>query len=209
MSDPQPPLTETVARIDELCAQLGKTREEVLNLPHLSYMTGLSESEIRTLLSGDSLPEPDPDAMVRQRVRFLYETRRGDKTESQQIHEIAAAIKQTPVWVRKLVAGDSKPNIHVGADLARFYRVPSSFLTDPPADALSRELQPEVLRLEIEADPGKTLADLGVRGITGRSAHLSEKGNLVELAQWVVELTAELGAATTELQRKVKTEEGR
>jgi hypothetical protein len=192
-----------------LCARLGKSREEELDLPHLSYMTGLPEAEIRTLLSGDTLPDPDPDVMVRQRVRFLYETRRGEKTEPQQIHEIAAAIKQTPVWVRKLVAGDSKPNIHVGADLARFYGVPSSFLTDPPAEALSRELQPLVLQLEIQADPGKKLADLGVRGITGRSAHLREKGNLVELAQWVAELTAELGAATTELQRKVNTEEGR
>lgn len=191
MNDPYPPLSETLNKIERLCRSLGRHLDEVLSVTRLSQGTGLTETNIRTLLNGGELPPEDPETMVRQRVRFLYEAYTGEDGQPKDVRDIAAAIGQTPVWVRKLVAGDAKPNLVVGHALCRYYRVAPSFLTDPPADALNRELQPVLLDLEIESDPAQALRDLNVRSISGRSPDMT-KPNLVDLVRMVANIAEEL-----------------
>lgn len=191
VNDPYPPLTETLSRIRHLCRSLGRQMDAVLDVAHLSTATGLTEDEVRTLLDGGELPAEDPETMVRQRVRFLYERHTGDDGQPRDVRDIAAAIGQTPVWVRKLVAGEAKPNLVRGHALCRYYGVAASFLTDSPTDALNRELQPVLLDLEIEADPEQVLRELNVRSITGRSPMMG-KPNLTDLARMVANIAQEL-----------------
>ncbi|MBB4902613.1 hypothetical protein [Streptomyces griseomycini] len=186
----------------------GKPLDEVLNTARLSQATGVTETDVRTLLDGGEPPTEDPDAMVRRRVRFLYETHTGDDGQPKDVRDIAAAIGQTTVWVRRLVAGDAKPNLVVGHALCKYYGVAPGFLTDSPADALNRELQPVVFDLEVQADPEKTLADLGVRSISGRSP-MMEKQNWVALAQMVASMAEELRSVNTKLDRLQNSEGGR
>ncbi|MFG3132910.1 hypothetical protein ACGFZU_35080 [Streptomyces tendae] len=205
MSDPESPLAQTLARIDELCTVTGKVRDELLNVESLARATGLSPTEVQLLLLGGTPPELDPDVRVRMRVRLLYE--RDDET-SREIRDIAAGIGQTTTWTKKLVEGDAKPNLVVGHRLAKYYGVAPTFLTDPPAEALNRELQPILVDLEIEADPGKTLADLGLRHIARRNPHM-EQPNLVELAKMVAGIVNDLNKVTTTLQQLQEPEENR
>jgi hypothetical protein len=198
VNEPYPPLSETLARIDHLCRSLHKSRDDVLDVTRLSSLTGLTETDVQTLLAGGTIDNVEPEVMVRERVRFLFERySHGDLGE---IPKIAQAINQTTTWTKKLVAGQAKPNIFVGAALCRHYGVDSDFLTDLPDDALKRELKKVLFDLEVEADPGKTLADLGVHHISRRSP----LGNpdLQALAKMVANIiTNDLKAVTERLDR--------
>ncbi|CAL9326772.1 hypothetical protein [Streptomyces sp. SudanB91_2054] len=209
MSDPYPPLPETLARIRELSEVCGKPVDETLDAARLSFLTGVTEQDVRTLLAGGTAPAADLDVMVRDRVRFLYETRTDGKGNPRDIRDIAAAIEQTTTWTKKLVSGDAKPNILVGAALTKYYDVASSFLTDPPADAVNRELQPTLFDLQVATDPSKALRDLGVVHIAGRSPHLQEAPNLTELARMVASIASDLNQVNTQLQRMQNPEENR
>ncbi|MFM9629762.1 MULTISPECIES: hypothetical protein [Streptomyces] len=200
MSAPYPALSATLDRIRELIAICNKSHDEVLNVRRLSHLAGLSKSDVEILLAGGVPPETDPDVMVRDRVRFLYETHIGANGRRREIPSIAAGIGQTPTWTKKLVAGEAKPNILVGAQLADFYDVSPSFFTDLPAKALDRELQSILFDLEIEADPGRTLQELGVRHISGRSRSMN-KGELAELAKMVANITDELTQVKNQMER--------
>ncbi|MGQ4464660.1 hypothetical protein ACN6LC_003766 [Streptomyces violaceoruber] len=167
MNEPYPPLAETLARIDELCRVLRKSREDVLDVARLSRLTGLTGTVVELLLAGGSAGPVEPEAMVRERVRFLFEHySRGDLN---QVPTLATVIQQTPTWTKKLVLGQAKPNIFVGAALCKHYGVDSNFLTDSPDDALKRELKQILFDLELEADPSKTLAELGVVHVSRRA----------------------------------------
>ncbi|MFE1206362.1 hypothetical protein ACFW5V_32265 [Streptomyces sp. NPDC058762] len=209
MSDPYPPLPETLARIRELSEACGKPIDEVLNAARLSHATGVAEPDVQTLLAGGATPDIDLDVMVRDRVRFLYETRTDGEGNSRDIRDIAAAIDQTTTWTKKLVTGDAKPNILVGAALTKYYDVASSFLTDPPADAVNRELQPILFDLQVSTDPGKALRDLGVVHIAGRSPQLHEPTNLTELAKMVASIASDLKEVNNQLERMQNPGENR
>ncbi|MFF0698407.1 hypothetical protein ACFYU4_37955 [Streptomyces tendae] len=208
MSDPYPPLSETLARIRELSAASGKPVDDALSAARLSYVTGVTEQDVQTLLDGGTTPAVDPDVMVRDRVRFLYETR-ADAGNPRDIRDLAAAIDQTTTWTKKLVAGEAKPNILVGAALTKYYDVAGTFLTDSPADAVTRELQPILFDLQVATDPGKALKDLGVVHIAGRSPHLQEPANLTELAKMVASIASDLNQVNTQLQRMQNPGENR
>ncbi|MDI3102000.1 hypothetical protein QJ054_33740 [Streptomyces sp. AN-3] len=173
----------------------------MLDVTALSRATGLAEEEVRTLLDGGELPVPDEEleAMVRQRVQFLYETNTGADGQPQDLRELAAELGQTTTWVKKLVAGEAKPNLVVGHALCRHYRVAASFLTDRPEEALNRELQPVLLDLEIEADPEQALRDLNVRSISGRSA-MPEKLDMSDLARMVANIAQDLDVVMKRLE---------
>ncbi|MCG8971855.1 hypothetical protein [Streptomyces sp. CL12-4] len=184
-------MSETLSRIRELAAECGKPLGEVLNVARLSYVTGVSELDVQTLLDGGTVPEPEPEPMVRERVRFLYEHHKTEAGERRDQADIAAAIAQTTTWTKRLVEGLAKPNILVGAKLTQFYGVAPTFLTDSPADAVNRELQQVLFDLQVEADPSKALADLGVRHISGRSPQMNEP-SLAELAKMVANIASDL-----------------
>lgn len=197
-----------INRIDELCAATGQSRDAVLSVERLSLLTGLSEGDVQTLLSGGTVPVPDMDAMVRQRVCFLHKKHTVGGTP-RDIREIATAIGQTTTWTKKLVAGEAKPNIVVGAHLAKFYGVPPGFLTDLPLEALQRELARILVDLEAQANPSRALDALGVVHIAGRTQHPGKELNLVELARMVADISSELETVRTTLQRLSNPEEKR
>ncbi|MFI5990323.1 hypothetical protein ACIBAC_00515 [Streptomyces sp. NPDC051362] len=205
MSDPIPPLRQTLARIADLRVACGRDPDTCPDVAQLSYDTGVSEEDVRILLE-DGEPVPvDPDTRVRDRVRFLYETRT-EAGEPHDIHTLAAAIEATPTWTRKLVAGDAKPSIVAGHQLARHYGVAATFLTDSPVDAVNRELQAVVFDLEVEADPERKLKDLGVAHIAGRTAGWDRAG-LAEVVKMVADIQAGLNKVTGIVAAQMTAEE--
>ncbi|MGW6795664.1 hypothetical protein [Streptomyces chartreusis] len=191
MSDSARTLPETLARIEELMAQSGRPRDEVLNVRELSHATGLYESEVDLLLAGGHLDEEDQEVLVRQRVRFLYEQYKGPNHGPRDVREIAAAIGQTPTWTKKLVEGTAKPSLVSGSRLTKYYEVAATFLTDTADEALNRELQSVLFSLEVEADPGKTLKEMGVLHLSSRSPALG-KQDLAALAKMVASIHVNL-----------------
>ncbi|MFF8932360.1 hypothetical protein ACF1AO_34415 [Streptomyces longwoodensis] len=184
MSEPSPSLSETLARIDGLCRTLRRSRAEVLNAVDLSRRTGLTPTVVELLLVGGSVDTPEEEAMVRDRVVFLFETRSGG--DLNKVSAIARQIGATPTWTKKLVLGQAKPSLIAGAKLCRYYGVDSDFLTDSPEDALKRELRKTLFDLEVEADPGKALQEMGVSHVTRRSS-LGDP-NLAALARMVASI---------------------
>ncbi|MFJ4788597.1 hypothetical protein [Streptomyces sp. NPDC088794] len=191
MSEPNASLRETLARIDELIARSGRRRQEALNFRRLSLATGLNESEVELLLAGGTLEEEDSDDMVRQRVRFLYERHTGPDGGPRDIRDIAAALAQTTTWTRKLAEGKAKPSLVTGSRLTKYYGVAPTFLTDAPDDALNRELQSVLFDLEVHVDPAKTLREMGVVHMSGRSPLMS-KPDLESLARMVASLSTDI-----------------
>ncbi|MFJ3365791.1 hypothetical protein [Streptomyces anthocyanicus] len=206
MNEPYSPLAETLVRVDELCRALRKSRKDVLDVRSLSRATGLTETVVELLLAGGSAGTVEPEAMVRERVRFLFENySRGDLN---QVPVLATVIQQTPTWTKKLVLGQAKPNIFVGAALCKHYGVDSDFLTDFPEDALQRELKKILFDLELEADPSKTLAELGVVHVSRRAAHGDP--DYTALAKMVADIVqAELRPVTHRLDRLELPEDDR
>ncbi|MCT9105246.1 hypothetical protein [Streptomyces mirabilis] len=198
-----------MARIKELCTRLGKPLENVLHVPRLARTTGLTTAEVQTLLSGNVPLEVDPDIIVRQRVRFLYEAHTGDDGQPRDIHEIAASIKQTPTWTKRLVQGEAKPNLVVGHALCKFYGVETSFLTDSSAEALSRELRNIRIDLEVEADPQQALRTLGVVHISARNTEQFKDMQLASVAKMVAKITDDLDGVKDKLERMGYAEDDR
>ncbi|MFC9931862.1 hypothetical protein [Streptomyces sp. NPDC127190] len=200
MTEPQPTIEELLRSVEELCVVSGKSADDVLDVTALSLTTGLTEADVRTLLAGGAPAEVKADVMVRDRVRFLYERHTTADGTPQDIHDIAAAIDQTTTWTRKLVAGEAKPNIIVGAALCKAYGVPADFLTAQPADALRRELRRIVFDLKVETNPGQVLADLNVRSVNGRRSSYN-KPELAQLAKLVASIVSDLDTVRGELKR--------
>ncbi|MGW1363037.1 hypothetical protein ACWCQP_37215 [Streptomyces chartreusis] len=206
MSDSARTLPETLARIEELIPESGRPRHEVLNVRELSHATGLYESEVELLLAGGNLKEEeDQEALVRQRVRFLYEQHTGANNGPREITEIAAAIGATPTWTKKLTEGTAKPSLISGRRLTKYYEVAATFLTDTAEEALNRELQPVLFDLEVEADPGKTLKEMGVLHLSSRSPVLG-KQDLAALAKMVASISTDLDAVKRVLAEKTDPE---
>ncbi|MFJ5534697.1 hypothetical protein [Streptomyces sp. NPDC093261] len=205
MSEPYSPLHRTLARIEELRELCDLDRDDVLDMARLSYQTGIPEDGVRALLAGEELSDQDAEARVRHRVTFLYESRKSRQGASFDIREIAAGIGATTAWTRKLVAGEAKPSIVTGHDLAKFYGVPAGFLTDSPADALNRELQQVLFDLEIRADPEKKLKDLGVAHIAGRTSEWS-RDQLVEVTKMVASIAKDLQRVASTVARMEQEE---
>ncbi|MCD9875656.1 hypothetical protein [Streptomyces guryensis] len=209
VSEPYPPLAETVARIADLCRASGKSLDKELGVARLSRAAGVIESDVETLLAGGTPPEPDTDVMVRDRVRFLYRTHTNADGKPRDIHDIAAAIRQTTTWTRKLVSGEAKPNLVVGHALCKYYGVALGFLTDPPADALKRELQISRFNLEVEVDPEQALRELGVMHMTSRNPNGFERSQLAAIAKMVTSITSDLDMVKLQLNRLGTPEDGR
>ncbi|MFF8730129.1 hypothetical protein ACF073_27160 [Streptomyces sp. NPDC015171] len=199
MSQPHPTLGELLRTVEELCSDSGKNPDEVLDAAELSRATGVPETDVQTLLAGGTPADVKPDTMVRDRVRFLCNQHAAADGSVKDINEIASAIEQTPTWTKKLVAGEAKPNIIVGAALCKLYGVSPNFLTDQPAEALRRELRRIAFDLKAEANPAQVLADLDVRHISGRSNY--SKPELAQLARLVASIVTDLDTVQSGLKR--------
>ncbi|MFI6565983.1 hypothetical protein [Streptomyces sp. NPDC050534] len=209
MSEPRQPLLNALARIGELCVVLGKSREDVLDVPRLARAAGVTAREVETLFDGEIPPDEDPDRLVRRRVRLLYEAHPGGNGKPRDIREIAAAINSTTTWAKKLVHGQASPNIHVGSALCKFYEVDKGFLTDSPAEALLRELRHILFDLEVEADPEQALRNLGVVHISGRNPNQFRYEELTALTRMVAEVASTLDGVKDKLARMGYAEDER
>ncbi|MDT0433888.1 MULTISPECIES: hypothetical protein [Streptomyces] len=208
MNDTPRTLRSVLNRIEELIAAGGHPREDVLDVARLSHATGLSRPVVELLLAGGTPPGERPEDMVRRRVRFLYETRTRPEDRVRVVKEIAEATGTTETWVRKLMAGESKPSITAGPVLTRHYGVAATFLTDSPEEALLRELQLVRVDLEAETDPGKVLRELGVVHMSGRGAGAS-RSDLAALARMVADMSRNLDAVRAAVDNLTTDPEGR
>ncbi|MER5222915.1 hypothetical protein [Streptomyces flaveus] len=179
MSESFTPLQETLARIAE--------QGLVLDVKDLSRKTPwISAEDIQTLLDGEELTDEDVDTRIRERVQFLCSRRLAkdgkgydDKEAVNALaKDIASGIGVSVVWARQLVLGEKMPSMVHGHQLTRYFGVPDGFLTETPAAALNRTLQPH-----LQHDPDTSgnlddpLADLksrfGLVGLARRGEPLS------------------------------------
>ncbi|MFD7554225.1 helix-turn-helix domain-containing protein [Streptomyces sp. NPDC059835] len=149
MSDGYDDLAETVRTVELLLSQTGLDRDSALPLQELSFHTSFSQEDLQTLLAGERLPEPESfDHEVVRRIKYLQATRLnetegpGGTLESRRYShaQIARACNMTPAWLSNLLGKPKAPNLDHSAQLAAFFNVPVTFLTDPPAAALNRVL---------------------------------------------------------------------
>ncbi|MEU3602660.1 helix-turn-helix transcriptional regulator [Streptomyces sp. NPDC006798] len=139
--------------IATLLPQTGLDRASAYSLRDLAYETSLSEADLRALLDGKRIPEPDFDAEVQRRIRFLtetrlheYETADGDRRQRLYTRgEIAAGCGITAAWLSQLLTKPKIPKLEHSKALADFFAVPVEFLTDEPPRALARVLNGTVI----------------------------------------------------------------
>ncbi|MBN3932118.1 hypothetical protein IQ279_21245 [Streptomyces verrucosisporus] len=181
------PLDEVLERLDALSESRGLTRDDILDLGELSAATGLGTREIRTLLRGGRVRERKVGETAPRRVNFLYERllRESGRRPADVVGEVSARLGVTGAWARSLLQGGKCPNVPHLAALADYFGVSLTFFTDPPRDALTRELLPVVGRLESESagmgleDPLAALVgEHGARAIAARGG-----GSTLTIAQ--------------------------
>ncbi|MFE7072649.1 hypothetical protein ACFU96_21460 [Streptomyces sp. NPDC057620] len=181
MSESLAPLQETLARIAE--------QGLVLDAEDLSRTTGISSAkDVRALLNGKDLADDDIDTRIRERVQLLCRrclSENGKDYDDKDAvtalaKDIAGGIGVSIVWARQLVLGEKTPSMKHGHQLTRYFGVPDGFLTETPAAALNRALQPYLqIEHKIEADLDDPLAALkerfGLVGVARRGEPLSRE----------------------------------
>ncbi|MFD9190300.1 hypothetical protein ACFWCA_18980 [Streptomyces phaeochromogenes] len=181
MSESLAPLHETLARIAE--------QGLALDTKELSRRTGISSVEdIQTLLAGKELADGDVDVRIRERLRLLCSRRLAKASKDHNdkdavnalVRDIASSIGVSTVWARHLVFGEKTPSMKHGHRLTDYFGEPDGFLTETPAAALNRALQPYLqTEKKAEADLDDPLADLkerfGLVGVARRGEPLSRE----------------------------------
>ncbi|MEU3727553.1 hypothetical protein [Streptomyces sp. NPDC031705] len=175
-----PPLSlaTTLARIRALAAERQLDVDEILDPESLSERTGVPVEVTAALLRGEQSAGPaseETGETVRARAAFLYAGSRDTHGQPYSVAEIAAAIGADPRWVGDLVSGGKPPHLRHCQEFAAFFGRDITFLTDTPAQAVSRALWPAVESLSYGS--GDLMADLtnqyGLVSISTRGRALS------------------------------------
>ncbi|MFD8020166.1 hypothetical protein ACFXJO_30930 [Streptomyces lavendulae] len=189
-------LATTLARIRALAKERQLDLDEILDAEALAARTGVPAEVTAALLRGEEFAEPTPEearATVHRRAAFLHATSRDTDGRPYAVADIAAAIGAPPEWVDHLVSG--VPLAHLGhcGEFAAFFGREPAFLTDTPARALDRALQPAVRSLD--NGPGDLLAELtdhyGLVSISTRGRTLSRTQETLLLGMITSMLSAE------------------
>lgn len=191
-------LSAVVARVSTLADRLGVPHAEVFHTGRLSAASGVPESVVKALLSGQSAGEPDLQARFLQRLDLLRRTRlkpNGRKYTQQEIADGAGMSRQQ---AGALINGDRRPTMEHCDAIQRFFRVHAGFLTAEDPEALTGALQTceqELLqkladRQRVAAraadDPlERLLQNHGVRGIAWRAAQLPSDQHRDKVAEWL------------------------
>lgn len=157
--DPPLPLALTLERIRRRAGERGLDVEAVLDPRALSERAGVPLEVTVALLRGEEAPAPGGiEERVRRRAAFLYAVSRDTGGRPYRTADIAAAIGAPPRWVDALVSGRKPPHLRHCKAFAAFFGREPSFLTDTPAQAVSRALRPTLESLDYRS--GNLMADL-------------------------------------------------
>ncbi|MFE1790610.1 hypothetical protein ACFW7J_19805 [Streptomyces sp. NPDC059525] len=159
--DPPPPLAVTLDRIRTRAGERGLDVDGILDPRALSERAGVPLELTAALLRGEEVPEAaagGTEERVRRRAVFLYAVSRDACGRPYRVADIAAAIGAPPRWVGALVSGRKPPHLRHCRAFAAFFGREASFLTDTPAQAVSRALRPTLESLDYRS--GNLMADL-------------------------------------------------
>ncbi|MEU9718146.1 helix-turn-helix transcriptional regulator [Streptomyces sp. NPDC047976] len=191
---------EAAARIVDLGAKLGRTRDEVLVPEELHRASGVPLDVVRALLQGRPAGEPDIHKRFRQRLDLLHETYLKENGRKFSHGEIARQSGISRQQVQAMLGGDRRPTMDHCARLERFFGRPAGFLQSEDTEALScalavvektllQEYQEHSERGALAAAPaGARRPSLyerhGVDGIALRAALLPDQGR-TRLLEWL------------------------
>ncbi|MDK9497618.1 helix-turn-helix transcriptional regulator [Streptomyces katrae] len=195
-----PQLAEAVARIADLAAKLGRSRDEVLVPEELHFASGVPLDVVRALLQGRPAGEPDIHKRFRQRLDLLHETYLKENGRKFSHGEIARQSGISRQQVQAMLGGDRRPTMDHCSRLERFFGRPAGFLQSEDTEALScalaaveksllQEYQEHSERGALAAAPaGPRRPSLyerhGVDGIALRAALLPDQGR-TRLLEWL------------------------
>ncbi len=186
MSDAHAALAESLTAIHTLADEAGLSRDEVLDVPRLSYETGIPRHTVVALLEGRRVEELELGERVSQRFTFLRETRlRPSDGKAYSLRDLGTAIGASHQGLVPLANGTGKPGLRHAFSIEKFFGVPTGFLTAEAAPALERALQTVLLELrrlprarkEPEpVDPWAAVSDKhGIRATACRAEQLSDE----------------------------------
>lgn len=173
-------LTATAERVIDLAAELGRSRDDVLNVSELHLATGVPIAVVESLLQGESAGEPNRQERFKQRLKAIQAL---DVQGNKRKHSQAAIARQTGIsrqQINALANGERKPTMDHCALIEAFFGRPAGFLMSEDAAAVNGallRLEMSLLKEVAEQDtPAPTLAGLlavhGVEGIAARAALL-------------------------------------
>ncbi|MER6532081.1 hypothetical protein [Streptomyces sp. NPDC001508] len=167
--DSDPPLPETLERLEALIEAQELDRSQLLDPAKLAIETALPESTVRILLAGGVPPADTVDDRARARIRALAIANL--EATGRRMADLAAEVHTktgvSEVWARQVCDGKKTPNLDLLHGLVNFFGVKEgeAFFTAPADEALNRVLLPTLRELESNApDPVQALMDrYGVR----------------------------------------------
>ncbi|MFJ8207947.1 hypothetical protein [Streptomyces sp. NPDC096033] len=200
--DPPPPLAVTLDRIRTRAGERGLDVDGILDPRALSERAGVPLELTAALLRGEEVPEAaagGTEERVRRRAVFLYAVSRDARGRPYRVADIAAAIGAPPRWVDALVSGRKPPHLRHCRAFAAFFGREASFLTDAPAQAVSRALRPTLESLDYRS--GNLMADLvdqyGLVSVSTRGRPLTRTQETLLLGMITGLLSAERHAGVT------------
>ncbi|GAA0320354.1 hypothetical protein GCM10010302_69430 [Streptomyces polychromogenes] len=196
VGDPPLPLPVTLERIRALAVEGGLDVDEILDTCALSKRAGVPPEVTAALLRGEEgagSASCAAEERVRLRAAFLYAVSRRVDGRPYPVTDVAAAIGAPVPWVDALVSGRTPPHLRHCAALAAFFGREASFLTDTPAQAVSRALRPTLESLDYRS--GNLMADLvdqyGLVSVSTRGRPLSRTQETLLLGMITGMLSAE------------------
>ncbi|MBT1184347.1 hypothetical protein HET69_10020 [Streptomyces sp. CJ_13] len=178
MIESVPSLAVTLAQIRALAEERQLTAAEMLDVQDLAARTGVPPEVVAGLLRGEDAAEAAPGETARQRAAFLCACSRDAAGHPYRAADIAEAIGAAPRVITDLVAGraGNQPSEAELLRIAAFFGRGPGFLTDTPAQAVSRALQP-VLRSLDHVSGGDMMAELvGRYGLVSLSTRNTTPG---------------------------------
>ncbi|KJY28422.1 hypothetical protein VR44_25420 [Streptomyces katrae] len=192
----------TLDRIRTRAGERGLDVDGILDPRALSERAGVPLELTAALLRGEEVPEAaagGTEERVRRRAVFLYAVSRDACGRPYRVADIAAAIGAPPRWVGALVSGRKPPHLRHCRAFAAFFGREASFLTDTPAQAVSRALRPTLESLDYRS--GNLMADLvdqyGLVSVSTRGRPLTRTQETLLLGMITGMLSAERHAGVT------------
>jgi hypothetical protein len=208
----RPALAETLSRIGSLIGD-GRSRDDVLDVAHLSKESGVPRDVVRMLLNGEEPPAEDVTDRIIRRIVHLRETRLRPDGTRHSYDEIAASYGASRASLSNLVnsrrktpsqqtSSQESPSqgtaerrpARSGGPLAStqagietfFFGQPNGWLSAEPRASLDNALQPILHGLERQAaDPMARLRSThGLRELAARAPQLAED-ELQLVTDWI------------------------
>ncbi|MCX4462138.1 hypothetical protein OOK58_06020 [Streptomyces sp. NBC_01728] len=212
MRETRPALAETLSRIGSLVGD-GRSRDDVLDVAHLSNESGVPQDVVRMLLDGEEPPAEDVTDRIIRRIVHLRETRLRPDGTRHSYDEIAASYGASRASLSNLVNSRRKtPSQQTpsresasqrtaerrparsGGPLAStqagietfFFGQPNGWLSAEPRASLDNALHPILHGLERQAaDPMARLRSThGLRELAARAPQLAED-ELQLVTDWI------------------------